>query len=474
MSDKMKLISRIIMVIMLIVLATGITINILDICKEKTGNKKKVNDDGQVVVLDDIPGKMDQHTVLLSASQSNNGLVSQYEDYYQSNNWEVYYDGTVEYWESYNLSGRTCVVTWELTDEQFDRLIELLQGRFFNYTEDYESACDGDTWHYTYYNLEGERLHSYNGYNYSVPVLLDISEILDSDKRDEAVIEPVKMSDNHSVLMDVTLDRQVEDENADELLSTHWTFYYDGWVEAQEIYQIGGTQSTKAWKLNDYAYGRIIRELNYHSEDVVNEEKVQDKDYLTMTYYGESGDEIYSARATAARENIFSSIWQELQIPEEGFSYVEALDAKTGYTTSYKVGDYSVTIESVNPGHTDSPALFSTYFHWEDAEDSRTTIHMEYSFEERSLQESYILENLSKTTIKGKEYYYNVTKSDNWKDFLWLYSAVDDNSHMMIILETTGYHDEDYNWVDETDADIEALIQDDILEKVISYEVRKE
>lgn len=474
MKGKKKLIPRIIMIIMVLLLAIGIIFTVVDFCKGKSGAKQKINDDGEVITLDDIPGKMDQHTVLLSASQRNNGLVSMDEDYYQSFNWKVYYDGTVEYYESYNLSGRTTTVTWELTNEQFDRLIELLQGSFFNYTEDYESACDGDTWHYTYYNLEGEKLHSYNGYNYSVPVLLDISEILDSDKRDQAVIEPVEMSDSHNILIDVTWDRQVEDKNADELVSTHWMFYYDGWVEAEEVYQIGGTQSTKTWKLDDYAYGKLIRELNYHSEDTVNEDKVQGEDYLTLTYYEEFGDEIYSAKATAARENIFSAIWEELQIPEDGFSYIEASDAKVGYSTNYKVGDYSVTIESVNPGHTDSTSLFTTYFYWQDAENSITTIHMEYWFAERSLQESRELEKFSTTTINGETYYYNVYRRDYGSDTLWLYCENDENSYMMISLETTGWYNEDYKWVDETGADIEKILQDEVLQQAISFQVTKE
>lgn len=473
MKDKTKLISRIIMIIMLLVLFVGVTITIVDLLKGKVGKKKKVNDSGQEVVLDNISGKQDQHTVLLYASRSNNGLVNRYEDYYQSVCWTVYYDGTVEYYENYNLSGRTSTVTWELTDDEFDRLIELLQGDFFDYSEDYKSACDGDTWHYTYCNLEGEKLHSYNGYNYSVPVLLEISEILESDMTEQAVLEPVEMGDSHQLLANVVLDRVIQDENADELVSTHWSIFYDGWVEVYETYLIGGTQSIITWKLDDYAYGRLVRELNYHSENPVNEEKLQDKDYLTMAYYDESGVEIYSAKATAARDNVFSSIWNILQIPEEGISYVETSDSNMGYTTTYKVGEYSIAINSIHPGHAESPALFTTYFYWQDAENSSTTIKMSYSFEERSLEESYILENLSKTTINGKEYYYNVLRSDNWVDSLMMYTEVDENSYMMIIMDTTGYHDAEHNWVDETNADIETLIQDKILEIVIDFEVTR-
>lgn len=473
MKDKKKLIPRIIMIMMLLVLGIGITITIIDLVKEKSGAKKMINDDGQVVTLDEIPGKMDQHTVLLSASQSNNGLVSRDEDYYQSNKWKVYYDGTVEYYETYNLSGRTSTVTWELTDEQFNKLIELLQGSFFNYTEDYDSACDGGTWHYTYYNLEGEKLHSYNGYNYSVPVLLDISEILNSDMRDEAVIEPVEMGDGHSVLMDVVWDRHVEDVNADELVSTHWTIYHDGWIESTETYQIGGTQSTITWRLDDYAYGRLVRELKYYSDKKYDEAVTVDEDYWTMTHYDEYGNEIYNAKAISTKDNIFGGIWEMLQVPEEGFSYVDTTDSKAGCTTVYNVDNYSIQIESINPGHSDGTVLFSSYFYWQDAEDSRTTINMEYYFDKGSLVESYAIDQMSKTTLNGEDVYYHVSRSDNWHDTLWLHYHIDNNRHMVILLKTTGWHDEEHNWVDETDADLEKLVQDEILEKAVSFKVAR-
>lgn len=474
MEDNMKkIVPRIVVVIILLVLAVGIVLTIIDGIGKKDVKKKKFNDDGKVVALDDISGKLDQHTILLSASQSNNGLVSTDEDYYQYFSWDVYYDGTVEYYEIYNLSGRTRAVTWELTDEQFDRLIELLQGDFFKYDEDYESACDGDTWHYTYYNLDGEKLHSYNGYNYSVPVLLDISEILDSDMRDQAVIEPVKMSDSHSVMIDVVWDRTIQDVNADELVSTHWTFYYDGWVEIEEAYQVGGAQSIKTWRLDDYVYGRLVRELKYYSDKKYDEAAAVGEDYWTMTYYDESGNEIYNAKATSTRDNIFGGIWDELQVPEEGFSYVDTTGSKDGCTTVYNVDNYSVQIESINPGHSEGSVLFSSYFYWQDAEDSKTTINMEYYLEKGSLVESYAIDQMSTTTLNGEKVYYHVSKFDDWTDTLWLHYHIDNNRHMVILLETKGWHDEDNNWVDETGADIEKLIQDDILEKAVNFKVAK-
>lgn len=471
MNIKQRKITILIAAILILILLVGIVLTILESSKGKDDKSKKIKKDGTVVTLDDIPGKLDQHTLLLSASQSNNGCVDATSDYRQSNCWKVYYDGTVEYYVYYNLSGSTNTVTWELTDQQFEELVELLQGDFFKYDEDYESACDGDTWHYTYYGLDGETLHSYNGYNYSVPVLLDISEILDSDVRDQAEIVPVEKVDSHNIMVDVTYEGKADDQNSDEIISSHWTIYYDGWIESQDTYQIGGKQSIRTWQLDDYTYGRVVRSLMRCSIEDTNEEPMDGENCWALTYYDEAGNETYTTEATAARNNIFSDIYSVLQAPEEGFSYIEDPDAKVGCTTSYRVGDYSITIDSINPGHKDNASFFSTYFYWQDAEDSTTTIHMSYSFEEKSLKESRVLENLSTTTIDGKKYYYNVVRDDGWKDSLWLHYETSEDSYMMIILETTGVHDQDWNWIDETDADIEKILEDEIIKEAIRFEI---
>ncbi len=456
---KRKHLIKVISILMVVVLVGGIIISVID---GGVGNKN----------IEKIKEKTDQHTELFTASQSNWGLVSNQEDYWSSSYWTVYYDGTVEYYESYNLSGETSRVTWELSDEDYERLCRNLQGKFLLCNEGVD-ACDGTGWSMTYHSTDGKKIHNFSGYMYGIQVLEDIVEILDSDMREQAVIEPVEKGDSHNVLLDVTFDNVVEDENADELVSSHWIVYYDGWVECLETYQIGGKQSVITWELDDYAYGKLVRRLKYNSDKLINEEAVAGEDYWAMTCYEETGDEIYSSTATSGSDNIFGAIYNMIQIPEDGYSYVKDKKDNERCKTTYKVGDYSITIDSINPGHSDNAAMFSTYLYWDDSEDSTTTIRMEYSFEQRSLEESRILENMSTTTINGQTYYYTVNRYDYAADHIWLYCKNDDNSFMMIILETTGWHDEDYNWIDETDADIEDLIQDDILEEAVSFKVAK-
>ncbi len=456
---KSKLLIKIISILMVITLIGGIIVSVID---GVTGGE----------YIKKIKGKTDQHTELFTASQYNWGLVNNQEDYWSSSYWTVYYDGTVEYFEWYNLSGATTHVTWELSDKEYKKLCKNLQGRFLKCDEGVD-ACDGTGWSMTYYSTDGKSIHNFSGYMYDIPVLEEIVEILDSDMREQAVIEPVEKGNTHNVMLDVTLDNAEENENADELVASHWTVYYDGWVECEEIYQIGGKQSTITWELDDYGYGRLVRELRYNSDMATNEEAVAGEDYWSMTYYEESGDEIYSSAATSGSGNIFGAIYNMIQIPEEGYSYVNDKDHNERCKTTYKVGDYSITIDSINPGYSDD-GTFYTYFHWKDSENSTTTIRMKYIFEEGSLEESWIIENMSTTTINGQTYYYNVSRYDYTADHIWLHCKNDDDSNMLIILETTGKRDAEWNWVDETDADIEDLLKDDILQEAIRFEVTKE
>ena len=246
MRNKRKLITRIILIIMLSVLVVGITITIVRVCKGN--NNKNVNkiEDGQPA-SDEIYEELKSRTVLFSASQNNNSLVGNHEDLYQSYNWTVYYDGSVEYYENYNLSGRTSTVTWELTDNQYERLMELLRGKLLSYDDNYDSSCQGDVWHYTYYGLDGTKIHSFNGYNHSASVLLEISEILDSDVREQVEFSVVEKSDKHKVMFDATYEKYVEDMEEDRVILTHWIVYYDGIIEMQETYQCSGKQAVMAW-----------------------------------------------------------------------------------------------------------------------------------------------------------------------------------------------------------------------------------
>ncbi|MBO5390157.1 MAG: hypothetical protein J6A59_18845 [Lachnospiraceae bacterium] len=470
MRNKRKLITRIILIIMLSVLVAGITISIVRVCKGN--NNKNINEieDGQPA-SDEIYEELKSRTVLFSASQNNNSLVGNHEDLYQSYNWTVYYDGSVEYYENYNLSGRTSTVTWELTDNQYERLMELLQGKLLSYDDNYDSACQGDVWHYTYYGFDGTKIHSFNGYNHSASVLLEISEILDSDVREQVELSVVEKSDKHMVMFDATYENYAEDMEEDRVVFTHWTVYYDGVIEMQETYQCSGKQAVMTWELDDYTYGRLVRDIKYYSNDNLDEAPVDGEDYWTMTYYDEAGDEIYTAKAVDARDNVFGNIYSDIKEPGKDFVYVE--DPNDNCSTSYTKGDYYITIDSINPGLSNQgDDLFISHIQCKDKE--KTTLSLKYRFTKTDFCNMYgVTEGYTLITIGDKNFYYKVSKSDEWWDEAWLYYINPDGGCMIIGLEKKGGYDAQGNWVDETDADLEELLYDEVMEQAIRFEITK-
>lgn len=174
-------------VAMIIVLIGGIVISVIDNDGIGRADKEKVIK------------KTDEHIEMFTAGKDNWGLVNSQEDYWSSSYWTVYYDGTVEYYEIYNLSGETSHVTRELSDEEFAELSKALQGRFRKCDEGVD-ACDGEVWSMTYYGTDGEKIHHFFGYMYGIPVLEDIVEILDSDERDK--VEKGDLTEDDTEIME--------------------------------------------------------------------------------------------------------------------------------------------------------------------------------------------------------------------------------------------------------------------------------
>ena len=118
-----------------------------------------------------------EHSRMLSARCSNWGEESLDDDFWADTQWTVYYDGTVECYDEYNLSGATEIVTWELGDADFEALYRLLDQKFLRYKKG-PDACDGTAWSMEYYDADGTQKHSFTGYTYGISVLEEIEELL--------------------------------------------------------------------------------------------------------------------------------------------------------------------------------------------------------------------------------------------------------------------------------------------------------
>lgn len=118
-----------------------------------------------------------EHTLMFSAKCSNWGEVADDEDFWADTQWKVYYDGTVECFDEYHLSGAAETVTWELSDSDFETLYRLLEKKLSRYTKGTD-ADDGASWSMCYYDADGTEKHSFEGYIYGISSLEEIEELI--------------------------------------------------------------------------------------------------------------------------------------------------------------------------------------------------------------------------------------------------------------------------------------------------------
>jgi len=343
---------KVIVAIFVLALVVGLVI-----CGLKYFNKDNASKDGVIT-------KSDQHTKMFSASIDNWGLTDASEDYWSSSYWRVYYDGIVEYYEKYNLSGETTHVTWELSDEEFSELSDIFRGRFREVDEG-TSAEDGEVWSMTYYGKNEEKIHHFFGYIYNITVLEEIVDILDSDERDK--------------------------------------------VEKGE-------------------YEPPVEDIDEPSNPETPD------------------DDLYDTGA-----------WDSIGV---------------------RVDEYQITINAINSGHPspgdyDRDVIFATYFDWDSLDSVTTSVDMEYVFYPESINEKYeSLDEFEKTTIDGKEYYYQLGGENNDKLYLYYINEYNDCSYMMIVLSLgSSFDNETGNKIENADINIEDLLGTELLEEAIDFEI---
>lgn len=132
-----------------------------------------------ILFANKLPKKSDQHDVMIYINNSNDGPINPAEDYFVSYNYNVYYDGTVEFNAYYNLSGLTDTASWELSDEEFDNLVEKLYEDFIECDEEVD-GFDGGILTLVYYDEDGTQLYRFNDYQYGKEEFL---KLLDSAEK---------------------------------------------------------------------------------------------------------------------------------------------------------------------------------------------------------------------------------------------------------------------------------------------------
>lgn len=121
----------------------------------------------------------DLHEVMFTLTNSNSGETDISSDYWCYDSITVSYDGTVILEKIYNLSGAAVHLETELTEDDYQSLLDFLEKDFVKGKCDIEvDACDGNTWRFIYYSPDGEELHKFHGYSYGIEKLENIQSML--------------------------------------------------------------------------------------------------------------------------------------------------------------------------------------------------------------------------------------------------------------------------------------------------------
>ena len=101
---------------------------------------------------------------MLELEKHNCGMVCSKEDFWETCNFELNYDGNGLYFENRNLSGKSDVKEFRLCMFEMVK-VESIFDREEPF-RDYKSACDGETWVIKYYDRKGKLIKTFEGYMY--------------------------------------------------------------------------------------------------------------------------------------------------------------------------------------------------------------------------------------------------------------------------------------------------------------------
>lgn len=118
-----------------------------------------------------------EHLVMMTARETNWGEVLLTDDFWCASYWTIYYDGTAEYYEDYNLSGVSNERSWTLSGEDLLAVYRILYSTK-NIENDHSSGCDGTGWKITFYDEEQEVINDYSGYIYSIDDYMRLQDLI--------------------------------------------------------------------------------------------------------------------------------------------------------------------------------------------------------------------------------------------------------------------------------------------------------
>lgn len=213
----------------------------------------------------------DLHEKMFEAKMSSWGEVSSVDDYHAYTNWVVYYDGTVEKYSFYHISGYTDKSVWKMSDAEFAELTELLTGKFQKKQKEVD-ASDGDGWSMTYFDEAGNPIYSYDGYIYGLETMELIEEIIDY-QADKEVTQEEYIYESHEQMLRMSIDSTALDQNENVIQNGEWILYYDGKIETTMQYASEDTIETHEYKMDDAGVQKIQELLEANFVEILNGEE---------------------------------------------------------------------------------------------------------------------------------------------------------------------------------------------------------
>lgn len=104
-------------------------------------------------------------TMVFYAASSNWDLVSDQEDYLDSQSYSLFYSGELQYYERYNKSGKKNEQELTISPEDLQTIQNLLEKSFRDESKNRDGA-DGTGWKMEYFNPDGDLIHDFHGYIY--------------------------------------------------------------------------------------------------------------------------------------------------------------------------------------------------------------------------------------------------------------------------------------------------------------------
>lgn len=173
----MKKIFTILFVVMIIVSQTSCD-NSKNITEQSTENSEVLSENGENVLQTTHDDKT--NNIMFYAKEENWSCINYSEDEWLYTSWTVYYNGTVEKYDMFNLSGEKNKITYTLSDKSFKKMIKLLNRKFKSIDKG-SSAYDGTGWTMIYYSMDNTELHKFEGYIYDIIPLEEIQKILEEN-----------------------------------------------------------------------------------------------------------------------------------------------------------------------------------------------------------------------------------------------------------------------------------------------------